>query len=151
MSNVKMLKLTIAALAASMALPALAGGWPDIPARKAVAPKAAVTEIAPGGFVYGGDEAGYSIEQYRYFTTEEDKVYGPRRWAAAPARQAVATRSSDGFEFVAGETGSQLTPHKLVLANGRFAHSNECDHAIRSVKGPTPAEVDATRSLSPGA
>ncbi|HET7730396.1 MAG TPA: hypothetical protein VFK48_10220 [Usitatibacter sp.] len=56
-----------------------------------------------------------------------------------------------GFEFVGGETGWQPAGHKFVWAGGRFAHSEECDHAIRIVKAPTPAEIDSTGRLSPGA
>ena len=56
-----------------------------------------------------------------------------------------------GFEFVGGESGWQPTGHKFIRVGGAFAHSEDCDHAIRVVAGPTPAEVERAKRLSPGA
>lgn len=82
----------------------------------------------------------------------------PRKAPAKAAQQKVTpplsadtADSRAGFEFVGGETGWQPAGHKFVWVQGSFAHSEECDHAIRVVKAPTPAEVDSTRRLSPGA
>ena len=110
---------------------------------------AAPGERTADGFVGGAEEAGYSLAQYRYFTTEEE---GRGRQAFTQPRSALAAPAvRDGFEFVAGETGSQPLQHKYVLRGARFVHSEECDHAIRMVGAPTPREIEAGRLFSPGA
>lgn len=70
---------------------------------------------------------------------------------APQAAQRIAPTAPKDFEFVAGETGSQPVSHKLVWIGGGFAHSDECDHAIRMVSGPTADEVESIRNMSPGA
>ena len=79
----------------------------------------------------------------------------PRDPGKAPAAvkvvKAPETRSVNGFEYVGGDAGWQLSQHKYEFVNGRFAMSDECDHAIRTAIAPTPTEVEKARQLSPGA
>ena len=115
-----MLKLTrlVAAMAiAFLALPAAAGSWPNIPARK-----------APPKAVHQAPQAEESSESL-----------GQR-----------ASASPDGFEFVGGDAGWQLAQHKYVRSDGRFMHSNECDHAKRMAQAVSPRDVEDGRKLSPG-
>ena len=65
--------------------------------------------------------------------------------AKTPAKSVI-----NGFEYVGGDAGWQLAQHKYDFVNGRLAMSDECDHAIRTAAAPTPAEIEATRRLSPG-
>lgn len=51
---------------------------------------------------------------------------------AAPAPQG-------GFEYVGGDVGWEPAQHKYVWTNGRFEHSDECDHAIRATTSPASA------------
>lgn len=126
-------KLAAAIAIAMLALPAAAGSPPDL------------------------DEAGDAIglEQYRYFPNEE-KTHGKKNFArdgAAPQRldtAAAGARSVNGFEYIGGEGGWQLSQHKYVRIAGRFAHSDECDHAIRTAKAPTPGELESARKLYGG-
>lgn len=151
----KALTTLIAATAAAIALPATAGSWPNLPARKAppnvtaAAPAPAKT-VAPGGYVFGAEEGGWSLQQYSYFRQEEDSVTGPKRPIVAAAG-VTAIVANDPFEAVGGDSGWQLKQHKYVFAGGALAHSEECDHAIRTARAPTPAEVDGLRNMSPGA
>jgi len=62
----------------------------------------------------------------------------------------VAGYVVNGFEYVGGEPGWQPAGHKLVWSGGRFAHSDQCDHVIRIAKAPSAADVEYTRSFSPG-
>ncbi len=143
-------RLVAAAVITLLSLPAAAGSWPNIAPRKAT--KAAPVATAPqsrDGFVSQPGENMSALEEVRYFTTEEkDKVYMPR--IAAPTPNVVAAGPKD-FEYIGGEAGWKPTGHKFVWSAGRFAHSEDCDHAIRTVKAPTPAEMEATNRLSPGA
>lgn len=155
----------IAAIAiATLAMPVMAGSWPNVPTRKApakatqAAPAKSLATVAPqsaDGFVAEAGEAGWSLEQYSYFRTEEgpgESVYAPRKFAASePAKKvAIAKGSVNGFEYAAGDAGWQLAPHKFVWSAGRFAHSDECDHVIRTAKAATPAELESGRTQSPG-
>jgi len=47
--------------------------------------------------------------------------------------------------------GRQPTGHKFIRVGGTFAHSQECDHAIRIVAAPTPDEIERAKRHSPGA
>lgn len=157
-------KLVAAMAIATLAMPAMAGSWPNVPARKAPAnaaqPAPAKSLIASppqsaDGFVTEAGEGSWSLEQYRYFQTEEgrgESVYAPRKFAASkPAKNVATTKGSvNGYEYVGGEAGWQLAPHKFVWSAGRFAHSDECDHVIRTAMAPTPAELDSVRKLYPG-
>lgn len=148
-------RLVAAAAIAMLALPAAAGSWPPTPPRKAPA-KVAQAEVAQvnaseqaiNGFIAEPGENVASLAPVRYFANQgKQTVYTPSvAQGTADSRTARA-----GFEFVGGETGWQPTGHKFVWVAGNFAHSEECDHAIRVVRGPTPAEVDAAGRLSPGA
>lgn len=158
-------RTAIAIAIAALALPAAAGSWPNLPARKAAAnaaqpapakPLIAVSPRSSDGFVEGAGEAGWSLEQYSYFRTEEgpgEAIYAPRKFATSkPARDAApANRIVNGFEYVGGDGGWQPAPHRLVWNAGRFAHSDECDHVIRTAKAATPEELESVRNLSPGA
>jgi hypothetical protein len=72
---------------------------------------------------------------------------------APPVTQGTAgsPAAHAGFEYVGGETGWQPAGHKFVRVGGAFVHSEECDHAIRVVAGPTPGEIERAKRLSPGA
>jgi hypothetical protein len=148
-------KLVAAVAVAMLALPAAAGSWPPTPARKAPANMAQVrmaqadaSEQAINGFIAEPGENVASPAPVRYFA-RQGKQSGYMPSVAQGRSDSRAARA--GFEFVGGETGWQPTGHKFVWAGGRFAHSEECDHAIRVVKAPTPAEVDSSKRLSPGA
>lgn len=148
-------RIILAATVAAIALPAAAGSWPNLPARKPAAAKAPATWTAVppqsrDGFVEERGDAVSSLEQYRYFATEEYRGKAAFAAQAAPA-EAQPSLSRGGFEFVGGDTGWQLSQHKYVLSGGRFVHSDECDHAIRVVKAPTAQEIEAVRSAAPGA
>lgn len=149
-------RMTVAIAVAALALPAAAGSWPNIPARKAQAKAQVVALQSPDGFVEAAGDAGSSLEQYRYFPSEEfrgKKSFATSTVAISPVAQQIATpgRSVGGFEFIGGEAGWQLAPHKFVWATNRFVMSDECDHVIRIVTGPTPVELETARQLSPGA
>ena len=92
----------------------------------------------------------FSLGQLRVFKNEE-KERVPVGTAVAPATKAQTTgRSVNGWTYVGGEVGWQLTPHSLVWSGNRFVHSDECDHAIRVVQGPTASEIEEVRRLYPG-
>jgi hypothetical protein len=155
----------IAVAVAGIALPASAGNsWPQVPSVK---PPAASARLVPAGFaakkpqsidgfVSDGSEAGASLEQYSYFRTEEgrgDTVYAPRRvLSSTPGKDDYAKGGAvNGFEYIGGDGGWQLAGHKYVLSNGRFVHSEECDHTIRAAQAVTPADIEKSQRLSPGA
>lgn len=127
-------KLAVAIAIAMLALPAAAGSRPNIEAE--------------------GDAVA-SLAQYRYFYNEE-KTQGDKSFAWGSAVQqrvdtaAVGTRTVNGFEYIGGEGGWQPSQHKYVRVAGRFAHSDECDHVIRTAKAPTPAELESARKFYGG-
>ena len=149
----KTMRLISVAAVAALALPALAGSWP-IPAGNA--PKAAaVSATVPApysidGFEATAGEAGWQLAQPTY-----DFVGGKLVRVDTAPRTAVATAKAAppaaGFEYVGGDALWALSQHKYVFAGGRLAMSEECDHAIRSAKAPTPADIETARKLSPGA
>lgn len=147
--------VVLATAIAMLALPAAAGSWPNIPARKpavvaAAAPLVAAAPQSADGFVPEAGDAGTSLEQYRYFRAEEtpnERRPAPVFARAAAAPVDVATGKVNGFEYIGGEAGWQPISHTLVWTAKGFAHSEVCDHAIRMVKGPTPAERDEARKL----
>ena len=66
---------------------------------------------------------------------------------SADGASAVATgRILNGFEYTGGDAGWQVAQHRFVLRDGRFAHSEECDHQIRTVAKPTFDEIDEFQS-----
>jgi hypothetical protein len=67
-----------------------------------------------------------------------------------PAKR-VAAASPGGFEYVGGDSGWQPAPHRLVWVAGRFVHSDECDHAIRTAEAATSRDIERMRTFSPGA
>jgi hypothetical protein len=146
---------TVTALViAALSLPATAGSWPNLPAKKfqASIANAPVAATPATGYVAGSEEGGWSLEQYRYFRDEDQPNQRARTPLAtsAPSAATTASTSANGFQFVGGDTGWQPVGHTFVMKNGALAHSDQCDHMIRTVQGPTPAEVEAARSLSPG-
>lgn len=149
----KTMRLISVAAVAALALPALAGSWPPIAPRKA--PQAAavsVTAPAPrsiDGFEATPGEAGWQLVQPTYSFVGGKLVRTDTTPRTAIATTAVAPPAS-GFEYVGGDAGWDLSPHKYVFTGGRLAMSDECDHAIRIVKAPTPAEIETARKLYPG-
>lgn len=150
-------KVAIAIAIAALALPAAAGSWPNIPARKS--PTKTITAVNAQPAEGSSVEAGIagSLEEYRYFPNEE-KTHGKKSFAwggAAPQRvdtaYAAGARSVNGFEYIGGEGGWQPSQHKYLWSAGRFAHSDECDHAIRMAKAPTPDELESARKFYGGA
>ncbi len=76
---------------------------------------------SPDGFVEVAGDPLASLEQYRYvFGDEATALAASSRPRSAPVSRVYVERS-DGFEFVGGETGWQLAPHKLVWRAGGFA------------------------------
>lgn len=148
----------VAALAlATLVPPASAGSWPNLPARGAPATGAsslfiAVPPQSRDGFVADQGDSLASPEQYSYYlrTPENEKRFAADGAAKDKPAPRVAARVRDGFEYIGGEGGWQLVSHKYEWKAGALAHSDECDHAIRVVKAPTPAEIEATRALYPG-
>lgn len=61
-----------------------------------------------------------------------------------------ANVATSGFEYAGGDTGWQIAEHKYVLSDGRFVHSADCDHAVRSRPSLTPADIEAGRALYSG-
>lgn len=144
--------LTAAVAIALLALPAAAGSWPNIAPRKAQQAGSSLVRApstAIDGFVAEAGENVASLEQVRYVNQKD--IAGITHVASAAPAAEPATSYANGFEFVGGETGWQPAVHKFVWSGGRFAHSDECDHVIRVVSGPTPAEIEAARARSPGA
>ena len=121
-------KLIIAVAVATLALPAAAGNsWPQVPSR----PTAKTAQLAP--------------VQFSTARAPQSSVT-----ASTATKDAYAGNGAvNGFEYVGGDGGWQVVEHKYVLSNGRFVHSDECDHAIRSAQAVTPADVAATKM--PGA
>ena len=144
--------LTAAVAIALLALPAAAGSWPNIAPRKAQQAGSSLVRApsrAIDGFVAEAGENVASLEQVRYINQKD--AAGMTRVARATPAVEAATSYANGFEFVGGDTGWQPAVHKFVWSGGRFAHSDECDHVIRLVSGPTPAESEAAKARSPGA
>jgi hypothetical protein len=124
----KPISVAIALALAAFTAPAFAGSWPNVPTSRGT-----LLQSVP----HPAQEATSGT-----FETRQAKPFAP-----APR---TAARAPDGFTFVGGDTGWEPANHKYVVTAQGLAHSNECDHMIRIVQGPTPAEVEATRSLSPG-
>ena len=148
-------RFMLAAAIAAIALPAAAGSWPNLPASKpAVAkPRLSLTAVPPqsrDGFIEGTGDAVSSLEQYRYFRTEEYRGKDTIAYTDS-APDTADTLSKGGFEYIGGDAGWQLSQHKYVRVAGKFQHSEECDHAVRAVKAPTPREVEEVRKVYPGA
>ena len=154
----KIAKLTVALAIAGLANPAFAQ-WPKAPSKRVnTATATAVRGAQPqsaDGFVYAGaEESGYQIEQYRYFRNEEKERHATWRQSASPVKgnaPALAKGAVSGFTYRGDGIGWEVAPHKYTFSAGGLAMSDECDHAVRIVKAPTPAEMDSGRVLSPGA
>jgi hypothetical protein len=127
-------KLIIAAAVAAVALPAAAGNsWPQVPSVKPP-PKSARLVVANNT------------------AKNTQSTDGLARAGASPAKDTYAKPGTvDGFEYIGGDGGWQLAGHKYVLSNGRFVHSEECDHTIRAAQAVTPADIEKSQRLSPGA
>ena len=146
--------LVLAGAMAMLALPAAAGGWPNVPARKPADAGAPLVSAAPrsaDGFIPEAGDAVATLEQYRYFRNEEkERSAAPALVRAVAAPVNVATGKVNGFEYLGGEAGWQPISHTLAWTPQGFGHSNVCDHAIRIVTGPTPAELETARKLGGG-
>lgn len=146
-------KLIAAIALATMAVPAMAGSWPNLPAAgKAAGGNWHVTAPASrDGFVETSGDATASLEQYSYtFERGTVRSVAPRLAGPQPAKR-VATASPGGFEYVGGDSGWQPASHRLVWVSGRFVHSDECDHAIRTAEAATSRDIERMRTFSPGA
>jgi hypothetical protein len=148
-------RLAAAIAFAMLALPATAGSWPATPGKAPakgaslkVAQVHAATDQAINGFIAEPGENVASLAPVRYFANDgKGTGYTP---AAAQGTTGSGTARA-GFEFLGGETGWVPAGHKFVWVGGSFAHSEECDHAIRVVAGPTRDEIERASRLSPGA
>ncbi len=75
----------------------------------------------------------------------------PARASQATAPAVATPRPIDGFEYIGGEGGWQPSQHKYIRSAQGFVHSDECDHAIRTAKAPTAAELEWNVRLYGGA
>lgn len=46
--------------------------------------------------------------------------------ASVSTNEATARTTLNGYEYVGGDTGWQLAPHRLVWAAGGFKHASDC-------------------------
>lgn len=152
----KTIRLMSVAAVAALVLPALAGSWPPTPPRKPSKAAPAVVSPAPeravrslDGFEPTGGDAGWQLVQPTYVLSNGSLARVDNAARAALAVAESAPTPSD-FEYAGGDTGWTLKQHKYVFAGGRFTMSDECDHAIRIVKAPTPGDIETARKLSPG-
>ena len=106
MSTVKLLT-SVFAIAAMAATSAMAGGWPNIPAKKVAASSA--------------DCCSVSAKNEKATNNQSSKT--PR------------LISPDGFEYLGGEAGWQLAQHKYEYRNGRFTHAPDCPVSIAKAGG----------------
>jgi hypothetical protein len=70
--------------------------------------------------------------------------------AAERTRNVTKPVVRDGFEEIGGDAGWQLSQHRYVLKDGKFAHGDECDHVIRSASAVSAADIERNRVQSPG-
>ena len=104
------------------------------------------------GFVYAGaEESGAQLQQYRYFKNEEKESHPAWLAPTASAKAPASLAANGGFTYRGDGTGWEVSPHKYVFSAGRLVMSDECDHAVRLVQGPTREEIDSARIQSPGA
>lgn len=142
-------KLIAAIALATLAVPAMA----NLPAsgRAADGNWLVTAPASVDGFVETAGDAMASLEQYSYFFERGAmRSVAPRSTGLLPAKR-VAAASPGGFEYVGGDSGWQPAPHRLVWVSGRFVHSDECDHAIRTAEAATSRDIEQMRAFSPGA
>lgn len=154
----------VALAIATLALPAMAGSWPNLPARKAsttaagtwvaIPPQSAqAAPVSNDGFAYIGGDGGWELVQHNYVLSNGRLVHSDECDHAVRAPAVAAPASNAGFVNAGGGDGGwELARHKYVSINGRYAHSNECDHTVRARvwRGPTAAEVEDARIRYPG-
>jgi len=153
----KTMRLISVAAVAALALPALAGSWPPIAPRKATtkpavaaAPAKAAAVSAPAGtFVPAPGDAGWRLVQPEY-AYENGRFVMLNAPAATTAIAKAEAGAIAGFTPGGGDAGWLLVQHKYVFAGGKFVMSDECDHAVRAVQRPTPAEVESARRSQSG-
>jgi len=104
-----LLTLTIITLAFG-ATSAMAGGWPNTPAKKPVA---------------------QSPAECCSVASTKDADASPAKTTTSAARQI----SPDGYEYVGGERVWDLAQHKLEYRNGRFVHAADCPVSIAKAGG----------------
>ena len=119
----KIAKLTVALAIAGLAIPAFAQ-WPKGPSQRVNTAAASAVR---------GAQLPQSVDGFVYADAEKSG-YRVR-----------------GFTYRGDGIGWEVAPHKYVFSAGGLAMSDECDHVVRIVKGPTPAEIESGRVLSPGA
>lgn len=134
----KTLKLIGAATLAAFALPVAAGSG-------------ALGNTGGSGFEPAAGEAGWQLVQPEYAWVNGSFKLIRGASPAVVAKAAPATQAIGGFEYASGDAGWQLSQHKYDFTKGGLVMSDQCDHAIRSVKAATPAEIESARRLSPGA
>ncbi len=123
----------------------------------ALATLAAPAFAARDGFLFTSEEGGYSLAQQRYFDQDEDGPRGDRAFAApqsasVPAAAVSSAAVDDGFHFVGGESGWEVSRHVFVARGGRLVHSDECDHTVHAAAATvTPADLDRAARFYPGA
>lgn len=151
----KLTHITIALTLAGFALPALAGPWPNVQTSRGKlfsAPAATVQKAADGAVYSGSEEGGYTLG-LTFKNEEKEAPEFVRRiqvtdTSLAPAAAGGADRS---FVYRNQATGWEMSQHAYTWKAGRFVMSDECDHAVRLVQGPTRDELDAAKKVSPGA
>jgi hypothetical protein len=81
------------------------------------------------GFTFAA-EPTYPSNPERNFTTQSVPV---ARTRAEVLGEFMDFRknpvSADRWQYVAGERGWALKPHKFAFAGGKFEHTDECDHS----------------------
>lgn len=70
--------------------------------------------------------------------------------APSASAQANNTPAPGAFTYRGDGIGWEVTSHDFVLSGSRLAHSDKCDHMMRTAVAPTTSEVDAMRLMSPG-
>jgi hypothetical protein len=81
-----------------------------------------------------------------------------KQGASAPAKVAVATKKAGvknfapvgGFAYTGEGVGWEVAQHKYVWTGSALAHSDECDHALRTAAAVTIDDIEAGRKLWPG-
>lgn len=147
--------ITVALALVGFTVPALAGSWPNLASSRGkllAAPKVTIEKAADGAVYSGSEEGGSSLGAA--FRNEEKEIPAFKRRvtvAGTTTAPAAAKGAVGNFVYRGEATGWEMTQHAYTWKGGRFAMSDDCDHAVRLVQGPTRDEVDATKKASPGA
>ena len=68
----------------------------------------------------------------------------------AVARTEARSAPAAGFTYSGEGVGWEPSQHKYVFAGKGLAHSNECDHVMRTASAVTPAMIEEARKQWPG-